>query len=77
MKEARNTEELYWRIPHNSCGQMIPATLNMAKPLEVEYRQPVLQSSDQSNSGRKEIEKPPCSEEIEGQGGITNPADSL
>ena len=40
---------------------------NMAKPLEVEYRQPIHQSSDQSNSGRKEIEKQPYSKEIQGQ----------
>ena len=40
---------------------------NMAKPLEVEYRQPILQSSDQSNSDKKEIEKQPYNEEIEGQ----------
>ena len=46
---------------------MMPAMWNMAEPLEVEYRQPVLQSSDQSNSGRKEIKKPPCGEETEGQ----------
>ena len=38
---------------------MMPAVLNMAEPLEVKYRQPIHQSSDQSNSGRKEIEKPP------------------
>ena len=35
--------------------------------LEVEYRWPIHQNSDQSNSGRKEIEKPPCGEEIEGR----------
>ena len=46
---------------------MMPAVWNVAEPLEVEYRQPILQSSDQSNSSRKEIEKPPCSEETEGQ----------
>ena len=45
----------------------MPAVWNVAKPLEVEYRQPILQSSDQSNSGRKKIEKPPCGEETEGQ----------
>ena len=28
---------------------------NMAEPLEVEYKQPICQSSDQSNSGRKEM----------------------
>ena len=42
---------------------MIPAVWNMAEPLEVEYRQAILQSSDQINGGRKEIEKPPCNEE--------------
>ena len=52
-------------VPHNNCGQMMPAVWNMAEPLEVEYRQPIHQSSDKSNSGRKEIEKPPCGEEIE------------
>ena len=40
---------------------------NMADPLEVEYRWPVRQSSDQSNSGRIEIKKPPYGEETEGQ----------
>ena len=43
------------------------AVWNVAKPLEVEYREPILQSSDQSNSSRKEIENPPCGEETEGQ----------
>ena len=33
----------------------------------MEYRQPVHQSNDQSNSSRKEMEKQPCGEEIEGQ----------
>ena len=46
---------------------MMPAVRKVAEPLEVEYRRPVHQSSDQSNSGRKEIEKPPCSKETEGQ----------
>ena len=46
---------------------MMPAVWNVAEPLEVEYRQPVLQSSDQSYSVRKEIEKPPCGKETEGQ----------
>ena len=46
---------------------MMPAVCNVAEPLEVEYRQPILQSSDQSNSDRKEIEKPPYGEETEGQ----------
>ena len=45
----------------------MPTEWKVAKSLEVEYRRPILQSSDQSNSGRKEIEKPPCSEETEGQ----------
>ena len=40
---------------------------NLAKPLEVEYRQPVCQSIDQSNSDRKEIEKQLRDEEIEVQ----------
>ena len=43
---------------------MLPAVWNVAEPLEVEYRWPIHQSSDQSNSGRKEIEKPPCGEEL-------------
>ena len=38
---------------------MMPAVWDMAEPLEVEYWQPILQSSDQSNGSRKEIEKPP------------------
>ena len=46
---------------------MMPAVWNVAEPLEVEYRRPIHQSSDQSNSGRKEIEKPLCGEETEGQ----------
>ena len=46
---------------------MIPAMWDVADSLDLEYRQPVHQSSDQSNSGRKEIEKPPCCEETEGQ----------
>ena len=58
---------------------MMPAVWNVVEPLEVEYRQPVHQSSDQSNSGIKEIDKLPCGAEIEsqGQGGIANQADSL
>ena len=58
---------------------MMPAVWNVAESLELEYRQPIRQSSDQSNSGRKEIEKPPCGGEVEcrGQGRITNQADSL
>ena len=58
---------LHWRVPHNSCGQTMPTIWNVAEPLEVEYGQPIHQSSDQSNSGRKEIEKPPCGEATEGQ----------
>ena len=46
---------------------MMPAVWNMAEPLEVEYRWQIHKSSDKSNSGRKEIEKPPCGEETEGQ----------
>ena len=46
---------------------MMPDVWNMAKTLEVEYRQPICQSSDQSNSGRKETEKQPCGKEREGQ----------
>ena len=45
---------------------MMPDVWNMAEPLEVEYRQPVHQSSDQSSSGRKKIEKQPCGKEILG-----------
>ena len=60
---------------------MMPVVWNMAEPLEVKYRQPVCQSSDQSNSDRKDIEKQPCDEEIKGQelspGGITNQVDSI
>ena len=55
----------------------MPGVWNVAEPLEVEYRWPIHQSSDQSNSSRKEIEKPPCGEETEGQGGVTNQVDSL
>ena len=46
---------------------MMPAVWNVAEPLEVEYKKPILESSGQSNSGRKEIEKPPCGKETEGQ----------
>ena len=46
---------------------MLPDVWNVAEPLEVEYRQPIHQSSDQNSSGRKEIVKPPCTEETEGQ----------
>ena len=46
---------------------MTPAVWNVAKPLEVEYRWPIHQSSNQSNNIRKDIEKPPCGEETEGQ----------
>ena len=46
---------------------MMPDLWNVAEPLELEYRQPIHYSSDQSNSGRKETEKPPCGEETEGQ----------
>ena len=45
----------------------MPDVWNVAESLEVEYRQPIRQSSDQSNSGRKEIEKQPCGKEIEGR----------
>ena len=55
------------RVPHNSFGQIMPAVWNVAEPLEVEYRRPIHHSSDQSNRGRKEIEKPLCGEETEGQ----------
>ena len=41
------------RVPHNSCGQMLPDVWNVDEPLEVEYRRPIHQNSDQSNSGRK------------------------
>ena len=34
----------------DSCGQMLPAVWNVAKPLEVEYKRPIHQSSDQSNT---------------------------
>ena len=83
MKEAGNTEEgrefqrqeVEGKKPSlnrlifalKSSTQMMPAVWNVAEPLEVEYRWLIHQSSDQSNSGRKEIEKPPCSEETEGQ----------
>ena len=46
---------------------MLPVVWNEAEPLEVENGRPIHQSSDQSNSGRKEIEKPPCGEKTEGQ----------
>ena len=42
---------------------MLPDVWNVAKPLEVEYRRSIHQSSDQSNSGRKEKVKPPCGKE--------------
>ena len=48
-------------------GQMLPDVWNVAKPLKVEYRRPIHQSSDQSNSSRKGKVKPPCAEETEGQ----------
>ena len=59
---------MHWKVPHNSCGQIMPAVWNVAKQLEVEYRQPIRRSSDQSNSGRKKIEKLPCGKEVEGRG---------
>ena len=46
---------------------MLSAMWNVTEPLKVEYKRPIHQSSDQSNSGRKEIEKPSCGEETEGQ----------
>ena len=46
---------------------MLPDVWNVAEPLEVKCRRPIHQSSDQSNSGRKEKVKPPCGEETEGQ----------
>ena len=67
-------------VPHNSCGQMLPDVWKVAEPLEVEYRRSIHQSSYQSNSGRKEIEKPVAKRQrvkSQGQGGITNQADSL
>ena len=45
---------------------MLPDVWNVVEPLEVEYRPPIHQSSDQSNSGRKEKVKPPCGEETRG-----------
>ena len=69
-REETITEPINSRIgefPQNSCGQMLPDVWNVAEPLEVEYRHPIHQNSDQSNSGRKEIVKPPCIEETEGQ----------
>ena len=76
QKPSMNQLILALESPHNNCGQMMPAVRNMDEPSEVEYRQPIHQSSDQSNSGRKEIEKQHCRKEIEcpGQGGITNQA---
>ena len=59
-------QALHWRVSPNNCGQMMPDMWNMAGPSEVEYRQLIHQSSDQSNNS-KEIEKQPCSEEIDGQ----------
>ena len=60
---------------------MMPVVWNVAEPLEMEYRQPVLQSSDQSNSGRKEFRNHLVVKrqrvKSRGQGGITNQADSL
>ena len=57
---------------------MMPAVWNVAKPLEVEYRQSIHQSRDQSNSGRKGTEKQPYGDDkrvkSQGQGGITNQA---
>ena len=35
-------------------GQILPDVWNVAEPLEVEYRQTIHPSSDQSNNGRKE-----------------------
>ena len=48
-------------------GKCCLTVWNVAEPLEVEYRWPIHQNSDQSNSGRKKIVKPPCAEETEGQ----------
>ena len=46
---------------------MLPDVWNVAEPLEVEYWRPIHQSSDQSNSDKREIVKPLCAKEIEGQ----------
>ena len=46
---------------------MMSDVWNMDEPLEVGYRQPVCQSSDQSNNGKKEIEKQSCGKEMKGQ----------
>ena len=73
--EETITEPINSRIGEfhtNSCGQMLADVWNVAKPLEVEYRRPIHQSSDQSNSVRKEKVKPPCGEETEGQVMQTN-----
>ena len=43
----------------------MPNMWNVAKPLEVEYRQPIRQSSDQSNGSRNEIKKQSFGIEIE------------
>ena len=41
------------KFQKNSCGQMTPDVRNMVEPLEVEYRQPIHQNSNQSNSDKK------------------------
>ena len=46
---------------------MLPDMWSVAKPLKVEYRQAVLQSSFITVLYRKMIEKQPCDEKIEGQ----------
>ena len=40
---------MHWRVPHNNCGQVMPDAWNVAEPLEVKYRKPIRQRSDQSN----------------------------
>ena len=60
---------------------MMPAVWNVAGPLEVKYRRPIHQSSDQSNSSRKEIQNHLAAKgqriKSRGHGGVANQADSL
>ena len=46
---------------------MMSAVWNAAEPLEVNTGSQFIRAVTKSNSGRKEIEKPPCGEETEGQ----------
>ena len=70
-KVGSRREETITELINSGIGEFHTIVVGKRCPtcgtLEVEYERPVRQRSDQSNSGRKEIVKPPCAQETEGQ----------